>query len=207
MDKINQISVDGTTYEIEDASARERLDAIEAAQSLTYELSADGTYYIVTGKGTVKGSEIVIPDTHEGKPVRRLAVKAFYGDEEVTKITVGANVTYIGGGAIVCPNLAELYFTMTPEIAVEYLDRGSIDNLNQCGYFIDCEEHSAVLDGAYEIYSIYNFDSVNTSMQGNCAARFLEYAENAECYGEDWNDEGIHTIDAEDIAIELADYA
>ena len=206
----SKLRIGSKEFNIADEGARKHVGYVEPSDtagtpSLAYELSADGTYYIVTGRGTVKGSEIVIPDTYEGKPVREVAVKAFYGDEEITKITVGANVTYIGGGAIVCPNLAVLYFTMTPEIAVEYLQTDSIDNLYSCGYFITCEEHDAVLDDTQKVYSIYGYDV--DILQGNCAARFLEYAENTECFGEQWDEETAHTITAEDVAIKFNNYA
>ena len=42
-------------------------------EGLEYTLSSDKTYYIVTGIGTASG-DIIIPDTHEGLPVKEIDI-------------------------------------------------------------------------------------------------------------------------------------
>ncbi|MBQ8528501.1 MAG: hypothetical protein IJ459_02060 [Clostridia bacterium] len=201
----SKLRIGSKEYNIADEGARNHVGYVESsdaagAPSLAYELSADGTYYIVTGRGTVKGSEIIIPDTYEGKPVREVAVKAFYGDEEITKITVGANVTYIGGGAIVCPNLAELYFNTSEETVRKGTYRGEEEELyDYDGWWIDCEQHGNVRDGMYPVWG-YGEGSKNCATRFNdCINRDLECG-----YEEDGN---VHTIDEDDIALEIASYA
>ena len=62
---------------------------------LAYELSADGTYYVVTGIGCFDEKAISIPAEYRGKPVKEVAARAFKG-EDITSVTFGANVTKIG---------------------------------------------------------------------------------------------------------------
>ncbi len=65
---------------------------------LAYEASAEGDYYMVTGMGSFKGSEIAIPANYRGKPVREVAPKAFK-NAAVTSVTFGENLTKIGSEA------------------------------------------------------------------------------------------------------------
>ncbi len=49
-------------------------------KGLAYELSEDGSYYTVVGVGTVKETDIVIPSTHNNKPVKAIGEGAFSPD-------------------------------------------------------------------------------------------------------------------------------
>ena len=193
-----KIRVGSHTYDMADEKLRDHVGYVGPSDtagvpSLAYELSADGTYYIVTGRGTVRGNEIVIPDTSEGKPVEEIGAKAFYGDEQITKITVGANVSYIGGGAFICPNLAELYFT---RIATEDETQSG-----DVGYWATCDEHDDVLDGIYLVSS-----AGDTS---NARDNYIEYPSNLTCRGGDASEDGIgdHEIIADDFALEWTSFA
>ena len=57
-------------------------------QTLVYTLSSDQTYYTVNNYGTACRSEIVIPDTYKGKPVRALAERAFENCKSLVSITL-----------------------------------------------------------------------------------------------------------------------
>lgn len=111
-----QEALDETNTEL--LTLQEELDKLKG--TLTYELSANGKYYIVTGRGTVTGSELVIPNTHEGKPVRRVADNAFQnGCEDVTKLTLGKYCECVGYGNIYnMTNLTELYTNYDVELAM-----------------------------------------------------------------------------------------
>ena len=66
-----------------------------ATDGVTYSLASDSSYYTVTG---YEGSdtEIVIPDTLDGIPVKAIASSAFKGKQRITAITVSSSVTSIG---------------------------------------------------------------------------------------------------------------
>lgn len=107
-------------------------------EQLAYELSADGTYYIVTGKGTVTGSEIVIPDTYQGKPIMAIKENAFKNNANITKFTVGKYIMFIAIGNIeTWVNCTQLYFTAEfgEDFAQKYqLYTGSEIGHADCGY-------------------------------------------------------------------------
>ncbi len=75
----------------------EAVEKLES-QGLAYELSADETYYVVTGTGTCTDAELVIPSTYNEKPVAAIGKKAFYG-VEWTSVTLPNSVTSIGDSA------------------------------------------------------------------------------------------------------------
>lgn len=81
----------------------------KASVGLEYVLSDDGTYYAVKSKGTCVDTELYIPDTHEGKPVKYIQDNAFYNDETLTALSIGDNVEEIGFSAFgFCENLKEI---------------------------------------------------------------------------------------------------
>ena len=97
---------------------------------IKYELSEDGTYYIVTGVRYL-GPKLVIPEEHEGKPVKEIAENAFESNllreivlpDSITTIrdgafddcyaiaraTLGKNLTTVEGYSLFYCPLAEVY--------------------------------------------------------------------------------------------------
>lgn len=69
------------------------------SQGLTYDLSDDGTYYIVTGIGTCTDTELIIPATYNGLPVKEISNCAFYGCNTLTDVTISDGITSIGNSA------------------------------------------------------------------------------------------------------------
>ena len=69
----------------------------------TYELSEDGTYYVLT-KYTLKKAdmEIVIPEEYEGKPVKKIddAFFAYNDTASIKKLVIPASVTMFGENGI-----------------------------------------------------------------------------------------------------------
>lgn len=62
---------------------------------LTYELNADGESYTVTGYNQELPSELIIPDTYNGKPVTVVGLGAFNDDTAARSIIIGDNVEVI----------------------------------------------------------------------------------------------------------------
>ena len=79
------------------------------SEGLEFTLSNDGTYYIVSGIGTCTDTEIVIPSTHEGKPVKAIGDKAFYEQTNINSVTIPDSVTSVGSFAFYnCRSLTEI---------------------------------------------------------------------------------------------------
>ena len=66
------------------------------SEGLSYTLSDDKTYYIVSGIGTCNDTDIIIPYTYNSKPIKSIAARAFYGNPKITGVTFGGNVETIG---------------------------------------------------------------------------------------------------------------
>ena len=67
-------------------------------EGIIYELSADETYYEVTGyEGTA--TKVKIADTYNGLPVKAIFNRAFYGNDNITSVVIPDSVTTIGSYA------------------------------------------------------------------------------------------------------------
>ncbi len=66
---------------------------------ITYELSTDKSYYIVTGIGNYAGTALSIPKTYDGKPVKEIAKNAFKDCTDLTSVTLPDGLEVIGAGA------------------------------------------------------------------------------------------------------------
>ncbi len=77
-------------------------------QGVTYTLSGDGTYYIVS-KCTWSATSVVIPDTYNGLPVKEIGNEAFDDCDSLTSIEIPNSVTTIGNSAFsVCTSLTSI---------------------------------------------------------------------------------------------------
>ncbi len=88
----------------------------EYSDDLEYVLSEDGTYYIVKSIGECTSKNIVIPDTHNGLPVKEIGNGAFYL-ESVSSVKIGKNVSRIGDNAFF--SCSSIYYVEIPDSVVE----------------------------------------------------------------------------------------
>ena len=77
--------------------------------SLEFTLCDDETYYIVSGIGTYKSSELVIPATYKNLPVKKVKATAFNGNQTITSVTIPNSIIEIGDVAFNCQNLNSVY--------------------------------------------------------------------------------------------------
>ena len=94
------------TEEIKDRGAHTYVDGVcstcqaampgTPAANLKYRPSGDGTYYIVSGIGDCKDTDIFIPEVHNELPVKAIDNFAFYECKDLTSITLPACITAIG---------------------------------------------------------------------------------------------------------------
>ena len=69
------------------------------SERLSFELSEDGTYYILAGKGTCIDEHILIPPTYDSKPVKEIGARAFYDYRTLEGVTIPDSVEFIGDNA------------------------------------------------------------------------------------------------------------
>jgi len=69
---------------------------VEGSANLTYELSEDGTYYIMTDASTCGEADIVVGNWHDGKPVKAIGDMAFKFAEGLHSIKVAEGVVTYG---------------------------------------------------------------------------------------------------------------
>jgi len=69
------------------------------SEGLEYELSSDKSYYIVSGIGTCTDTDLIIPLTYEGLPVKEIGSSAFEGCKTVESVTIPVTVKTIGSSA------------------------------------------------------------------------------------------------------------
>ena len=72
------------------------IEIYNESQGLEFTLSDNGKYYIVTGFGACVDTELVIPFTHDGLPVKEIGDQAFYEYDPLKNIIMGDNITTIG---------------------------------------------------------------------------------------------------------------
>ena len=84
---------------------------VGASEGLAYTLSGDATYYSVSGIGTCTDTDVVIPGTYNGLPVKAIINNAFE-NTSITSITIYSNLTTICSDAFLyCNNLTAVYIT------------------------------------------------------------------------------------------------
>ncbi len=88
----------------EEESSKEEDDSAKFSEGLGYKLSEDETYYTVSGRGSCKDTNIIIPEEYNGLPVAGIGARAFYGVQGLTSVTIPNSVTSIGYSAFFACN-------------------------------------------------------------------------------------------------------
>ena len=68
---------------------------LQPSEGLEYTLSSDKKYYTVSGIGTCKDTDVVIPKEYNGLPVTGIGYEAFRNCDSLTSVTIGNCVTSI----------------------------------------------------------------------------------------------------------------
>lgn len=85
----------------------------DATEGLSYELSADKTYYIVNGIGDeVVATTIVVPEIYNNKPVKEVKNYAFSYRNDIEKVVLPSSIDKIDEGAFFgCTSLNSIEFS------------------------------------------------------------------------------------------------
>ena len=92
--KIKAYSVDEMTFTFEKYGTTKVEPPVKTSEGLSYMLLSNNTYS-VTGLGTCKDADIVIPETYSGLPVTRIEGYAFQNCTGITSVTIPKSVTVI----------------------------------------------------------------------------------------------------------------
>lgn len=79
--------------------------------NLSYTLSADKTYYTLTGIGYATETDIVVPERVNNIPVKEIKAEAFLNNTKITSVWLSSNIESIGEKAFSsCTNLEYVHF-------------------------------------------------------------------------------------------------
>lgn len=93
-----------------------------------YELLEDKSGYLVTGIGSITATNISIPATYKGLPVKGIADDAFSGREDIEVIAIGNNIEFIGANAFtLCSGLTSIKIPAS----VKELGEGAFTNCSK----------------------------------------------------------------------------
>ena len=96
-----------------------------ATEGLEFKSANEG--YIVTGRGSAKGGDIIIPSVHNGSPVAAIAESAFAEDNTLEFVTLPASVKVLGEKAFFgCDALKSVALTAVEEIGTLALSSKNI---------------------------------------------------------------------------------
>ncbi|MBQ8657667.1 MAG: leucine-rich repeat domain-containing protein [Clostridia bacterium] len=136
-------------------------ETVEGSQGLSYVLSKDKSYYVVTGMGTCTDEALVIPAEYKGLPVKEIRYDAFTG-KAITSLVVSDGVEKIGEGAFkACRKL--LWANIGD--SVEQIDQNAFQD---CNYLLCVKLPKSlktmgkmVFFYTYRLVEIYNESSFN----------------------------------------------
>ena len=127
-------------------------DGTSAVSNLEYELSSDGKYYTLVGIGSETGDIIVMPDNHNGLPIKEIAANVFNGVSYLKEVTLSSSVEKIGDGAF--KNCTELKKIIIPK-SVTVIGKEVFDGCPSVDYYCEASEkpsgwsNDCIRDGAY----------------------------------------------------------
>ena len=109
--------------------------------SLEFALSKDNSYYIVTGIGTYNEPHLVIPDTHQDKPVKEIKSGAFLECGDFVSVTIPDTVSTISYNAF-----ADCYNLVSVKLGTSVLDikENAFDNCPKLVEVINNSTHISV---------------------------------------------------------------
>ena len=135
---------------------------INVSEALSYELSDDGTYYIVTGIGTYTGDIVVIPPSINGVPVKKIGDEAFKNNEKITRVDLPNTIETVGISAFENCILAKITL---PE-GLKYIQKRAFYN---CPVSYDV----VVIPSTVIYISYYSFGATNDLIFSCCTIQFM----------------------------------
>ena len=127
----------------------------EYSIGLKYLLNGDKTYYTVTGIGECADTDLIIPHTHEGIPVREIKASAFEGNTRITSVTFLEG----GDGEITVSELAFAGCTALKRISIS----SGISNIHERAFSACTSLESITVSGESATYLSAGNCLINTA--------------------------------------------
>ena len=123
----------------------ETIPALSVTEGIIYELSADGSYYIVAGiEAGISSNELIIPSYYLNLPVTEISDGAFRNNADIVTVVLGGQIEVIGERAFfACTSLKSVNI---PESVTEIGEEA----------FTHCRALETIEYGAVYIESVYN---------------------------------------------------
>ncbi len=157
---------------------------------LKYQISADRAFYVLAGIGECKDTDIIVPSTYKGLPIRSIISNAFMGNDKITSLSFApdSSVVAIYDNAFrKCVKLSKVTFPSSLQSIGEYAFYGC------CGFSqINLPEgllsiSRAAFCDAYGLAKVILPDSLNTigasAFQGCRALTSITIPENVTTIG------------------------
>ncbi len=144
---------DGVSWDDDESSVEENLS------EFIYTLSMDGKYYEIAAGRNFNGTEISIPTEYNGKPIREIAPRAFFGSA-ITSVYIPASIKVIRECAFEeCDDLRTVTFEETTDwtIVVEGLANIAMDVADAAKYINGKEAFMEEGSGVYLDLSQYKW--------------------------------------------------
>ena len=130
---------------------------------LSYALSDDGTYYIVTGRGTCTDTDIIIAPTYKGLPVKEIGEEAFYvkaddsdhNTDITVSVTIPSSVEFIGAKAF--------YYSSTLTTVIIEVENGIFPTEGTNAFFL-CQPDVYAYRALDSVIYIGDFETLNTNV-------------------------------------------
>jgi hypothetical protein len=162
------------------ACEEEEQPPIDYTTYLSFSLLEDDTYS-VSMKRDAEATEIVIPDTYEGKPVTQIAKKGFLAGNELQSVAIPPSITSVGSEAFKnCESLTSVYITdLAAWCNVDFEDPTANPLYVAGNLYVGADN---VLDIGVKIPTTVN--TIKSYAFTNCVFRFLEIPENVTSIGD-----------------------
>jgi len=136
---------------------------------LEYEASADRASYVVAGIGTCRDSNVIVPDTYDGKPVTEVKEYAFEGCTIIITVKLPDSIIKIGDKAFSgCTALIKITMPEKVEIGKDVF-RGSIKVeifIQHLLYLVEAKQATCYQAGNIEYYACSNCDKMYKDAEG-----------------------------------------
>ena len=137
----------------------------KVSEGLLYTISADGSYYSLSGLGSCKDEEVYVADTYEGKPVKAIADNALSG-RNIKTVLLPDGVTSIGNRAFA-------------NSEIESIDLNNVTQIGESAFEYCCKLQTVVFGNTLKTIGKYAFYNCEVLSEVELPDSVISIEENA----------------------------